>query len=200
MSSWVYTDKVKDHFMNPRNVWSDDEDFQYDAMGRIGNVMCGDEMEFYLKVDPETGVIEACRWKTFGCASAIASASVLSDMVLGKTLEDAYRISGRDINLELGGLPEAKVHCSVLGDKALRAAVDDYYRRNGMDDRIHHPETRIVCDCMEVTEADIEHAVLEGVRTWEQLQEETKAGTGCGGCRDEAVSVMEKYVEYYFGD
>ncbi len=199
MPSWVYTEKVKDHFMNPRNVWSDEENFQYNASGRVGNVMCGDEMEFYLKVNSAEGIIEECRWKTFGCASAIASASVLSDMVLGKTLEDAYRISGRDINAELGGLPEAKVHCSVLGDKALRAAVDDFYKRNGMEDRIHHPETRIVCSCMEVSEADIEHAVLEGVRTWEDLQEETKAGTVCGGCKDEAMEVMGKYVTYYFG-
>jgi len=199
MASWVYTDRVKDHFMNPRNVWSDEEDFRYNAIGRIGNIMCGDEMEFYLRVDPETEVIEACRWKTFGCASAIASASVLSEMAVGKTLEEAYRISGRDINAELGGLPEAKVHCSVLGDKAMRDAVDDYYRRNGMEERIHHPETRIVCSCMEVTEADIEHAVLEGARTWEDIQEETKAGTGCGGCREEVTEVMNRYLEYYFG-
>ena len=199
MASWVYTDRVKDHFMNPRIVWSDEEDFRYNAIGRIGNIMCGDEMEFYLRVDPETEVIEACRWKTFGCASAIASASVLSEMAVGKTLEEAYRISGRDINAELGGLPEAKVHCSVLGDKAMRDAVDDYYRRNGMEERIHHPETRIVCSCMEVTEADIEHAVLEGARTWEDIQEETKAGTGCGGCREEVTEVMNRYLEYYFG-
>jgi NifU-like protein len=199
MTSWVYTDRVKDHFMNPRNVWSEGEDFLYNATGRIGNIMCGDEMEFYLRVDPETEVIEACRWKTFGCASAIASASVLSEMAVGKTLEEAYRISGKDINVELGGLPEAKVHCSVLGDKAMRDAVDDYYRRNGMEERIHHPETRIVCSCMEVTEADIEHAVLEGARTWEDIQEETKAGTGCGGCRDDVMEVMSRYVEYYFG-
>jgi NAD(P)H-nitrite reductase large subunit len=81
----------------------------------------------------------------------------------------------------------------------MRDAVDDYYRRNGMEERIHHPETRIVCSCMEVTEADIEHAVLEGARTWEDIQEETKAGTGCGGCREEVTEVMNRYLEYYFG-
>jgi len=200
MPGWVYTEKVKEHFMDPHNVFSEDDDFHWDAMGRIGNVMCGDEMEFYLQVNKETEIVEDCRWRTFGCASAIASASILSDMVKGRTLEEAYRISGKDINRELGGLPDAKIHCSVLGDKALRSAIDDYYRRNDMPDRIHHPDKKIVCNCMEVSEADIEHAVLEGARSFEEVSEMTKAGTGCGGCRDDVITVMERYVKYHFSD
>jgi len=198
--SWAYTDTVKEHFMHPKNVLMDEEHYEHDGRGVTGNIKCGDEMIVVIKVDEKKGIITDCKWKTFGCASAIASTSVLSEMVKGMKLEDAYNISARDINKELGGLPDHKVHCSVLGDKALRLAIDDYYRRHGMEDKVHKEEARVVCNCMGVTDRDIEHAVLEGARTFYELQEMTKAGTGCGGCKDEAKKLLEEYKQKHFGE
>ena len=195
---WVYTEKVKEHFMNPHNVFDDKEGFEPDGTGTVGNIKCGDQMTMLIKVNREKGVITDCKWKTYGCASAIASTSMLSDMVKGMKLEDAYRISPRDITKELGGLPEHKIHCSVLGDKALRAAINDYYSRNGMDDRIQEETARIICQCMNITDHEIEHAVLEGARTFYELQEMTKIGTVCGQCREEASKLLEDYIQEHF--
>ena len=199
MSSWLYSDKVKEHFMNPRNIMLDDENFAYDSSGKTGNIKCGDEMIFYLKINPETLTITDCRWKTFGCASAIASTSVLSEMIKGMGLDDAYNISNVDIMKELGGLPDNKVHCSVLGDKALQEAIDNYYREHGMDDRAHNTESRIVCECLNVSEEEIEHAVLEGARNYYQLQEMTKVGTSCGKCEEDAKERLAFYLDKHFG-
>lgn len=196
---WVYSEKVKDHFINPRNVLLDENSFDYDAKGVVGNIKCGDEMMFYIKVDKKKNIITDCRWKTYGCASAIASTSFLSEKVKGMTLDDAYRISPKDVMTELGGLPEHKVHCSVLGDKALRAAINDYYERNNMDDKIKKEEARTVCQCMNVTDHEIENAVLDGARTYLELQEKTKLGTVCGQCKEEAIRLLERYKKEHFG-
>ena len=199
MSSWLYTEKVKDHFMNPRNIMFDDENFEYDAEGRTGNIKCGDEMIFYLKIDPDTLTITDCRWKTFGCASAIASTSVLSEMIKGMTLEDVRKITNVDIMNELGGLPDNKVHCSVLGDKALAEAINNYFRQHGMSDKVHDTKSRIVCECLNVSEEEIEHAVLEGARNYYQLQEMTKVGTSCGKCEEDAKERLAFYLDKHFG-
>jgi len=151
-----------------------------------------------IKVDRDRGVITDCRWKTFGCASAIASTSVMSEMVKGMKLEDAFRLSPRDINKELGGLPEHKIHCSVLGDKALRAAINDYYERSGLHDRVEKEEARVVCTCMNITDHEIEDAVLEGARTYYELQEKTKVGTVCGECKDDVERLLEFYKNKHF--
>ncbi|PKN48318.1 MAG: iron-sulfur cluster assembly scaffold protein, partial [Deltaproteobacteria bacterium HGW-Deltaproteobacteria-20] len=171
MAKWTYSDKVKDHFMNPRNILREDNEADFHGIGQTGNIKCGDEMIVYIKVDPANLTITDCKWRTYGCASAIASTSILSEMVIGMTLEQAYDITAKDILQELGGLPDNKVHCSVLGDKALRAAIDDYYRKNGMEDRVRTQSAKIVCECMQVTDEDIEHAVLEGVRSFSELQD-----------------------------
>jgi len=197
--SWVYTDKVKEHFMNPRNVLKEGEAFAVDGRGVVGNMKCGDEMMFVIKVNKKTGTIEDCRWKTYGCASAIASTSVLSEIIKGMPIEKAYHISPKDITKELGGLPEHKIHCSVLGDKALRAAIDDYYKRNHMEGKIEKEEARTICQCMNVTDHEIEHAVLEGARTYYELQERTKLGTVCGQCKDEAADLLHRYIKKHFG-
>ncbi|MEN8207991.1 MAG: iron-sulfur cluster assembly scaffold protein [Candidatus Fermentibacteria bacterium] len=199
MSSWLYTEKVKDHFMNPRNIMFDEEDFQYDAKGKTGNIKCGDEMIFYLKIDPDTLTVTDCRWKTFGCASAIASTSVLSEMIKGMTLEDICNISNVDIMNELGGLPDNKVHCSVLGDKALAEAINNYYREHGMLEKVHDTVSRIVCECLNISEEEIEHAVLEGARNYYQLQEMTKIGTSCGKCEEDAKERLAFYLDKHFG-
>ncbi len=194
--NWVYTENVKDHFMNPRNILDDIDEYKYDGKGKTGNIQCGDEMLFVIKV--KDGKIADCKWKTYGCASAIASTSKLSEMVVGMTLDEAYHISPKDIVAGLGGLPDNKIHCSVLGDRALRAALDDYYSKNGMEDKVKKEEAVIVCNCMNVTDKDIEDAVLEGAKDYQTLQEMTKLGTVCGGCKDEALTVMEEYVKKYF--
>jgi len=197
-ASWAYTDTVKEHFMNPRNILMDEDAYKEDGKGVTGNVKCGDEMIVVIKVDKEKGIITDCKWKTFGCASAIASTSVLSEMVKGMKLDDAYDLSAKDINRELGGLPDHKVHCSVLGDKALRMAINDYYVRNGMEDKIKKEEERVVCKCMNITDQEIEHAVLEGARTFYELQEMTKVGTGCGECEQEVTQLLETYKNKHF--
>lgn len=196
---WVYTEKAKEHFLNPRNILKDDENPEdYDGKGIVGNIKCGDQMMFVIKVDKEKQILTDCKWKTYGCASAIASTSILSEMVKGMPIERAYRITPKDVAKELGGLPEHKIHCSVLGDKALRAAINDYYIRNGMQDNVEKEKARIVCQCMNVTDREIEQAVLEGAQTYYELQERTKLGTVCGQCKDEATRLLHEYIEKHF--
>ena len=127
MESWVYSDIVKDHFLNPRNfLMGDESKFDYDVCGIVGNPICGDQMKMYLKIDPKTNKIADIRWKTYGCASAIASTSALSEMAKGKTLDDALKITAKDIDNYLGTLPKHKFHCSILGHDALKDAIEKY--------------------------------------------------------------------------
>jgi len=191
-SAWVYTEVVKDHFVNPRNILEDEEGYKDDGKGMVGNIKCGDQMMLAIKVTD--GIITDCKWRTYGCASAIASTSMLSEVVKGMDLESAYHLTPDDIVKRLGGLPEHKIHCSVLGDKALRAAISDYYRRNGMEDRIPKEAARVVCQCMNVTDKDIEAAVAEGAHTWAELQFHTKIGTVCGNCKGEAEMLLHQFL------
>ena len=164
---WVYSDKLKEHFTNPHNILGEHEDPDtYDGKGKVGNVGCGDEMLLVIKVDKQKKIITDCKWRTYGCASAIASTSILSEITKGKTLKQAYAISPQDIIKELGGLPEHKIHCSVLGDKALRAAINDYYLRQGIVNEIAEKETHVVCKCMNITDREIEQVVLDGAKTY----------------------------------
>ncbi len=130
---WAYSDTVKDHFFNPRNFLKDGEDFKADGTGIVGSPACGDVMLFAVAIDPATKRISACRWRTFGCASAIASTSMLSCMTLedgGMTLERAKRVKPEEIIERLGGLPDRKYHCSVLGHQALAQAVEQYEKNH----------------------------------------------------------------------
>ena len=197
-NDWVYSEKVKEHFMNPKNFLEENEDFQADGQGTVGNMKCGDEMMFLIKVNKEKGIIEDCRWKTFGCASAIASTSLLSELIKGMPVDKAYHITYKDITDKLEGLPDHKIHCSVLGDKALRHAIDDYYEKTDQGDKIESKRARVICICMNVTDEDIKEAVLDGARTYLELQEHTKIGTVCGKCKDLATTVMNKNIDKYF--
>lgn len=124
---WIYTDIVKDHFLNPRNfLMGDESKFVCDAIGLVGNPICGDQMKIFLKIDPKTDKITDIRWKTYGCASAIASTSALSELAKGKTLDEALNITAEDIDNYLGKLPKHKFHCSILGHDALRNAIENY--------------------------------------------------------------------------
>ncbi len=125
---WVYSEIVKEHFMNPRNYLKGSESqFDYDAAGIVGNPICGDQMKMYIKV--VDGKIFDIRWKTYGCASAIASTSALSELAKGKTLDEALKISAKDIDNYLGTLPKHKFHCSVLGHEALADAIKKYQEK-----------------------------------------------------------------------
>jgi len=126
--AWVYSKTVEDHFFNPRNVMTDDiDESKYDAIGEVGSPACGDLMKVWIKV--ENNIITDFKWKTFGCASAIASTSILSEMAQGKSLSEANKITAQDIVEKLGGLPRRKIHCSVLGDQALRKAIEHYRQK-----------------------------------------------------------------------
>ena len=127
---WIYSDAVKDHFLNPRNfLMGDETKFTCDATGIVGNPICGDQMKIYIKVDKKTDKIADIRWKTYGCASAIASTSALSELAKGKTLDEALKISAKDIDDYLGKLPKHKFHCSVLGHDALKNAIENYRKK-----------------------------------------------------------------------
>ena len=196
MSDWLYSDTVKEHFTNPRNVLLDDESsFASNAKGKTGNIKCGDQMLMLLKIDND--VITDVRWKTYGCASAIASTSMLSEMIKGMRIEEAYKIKPEDLVQKLGGLPAFKIHCSVLGDKALRAAIDDYLAQTGRAGMLKEEGT-VICNCLGITDKDIEKAFLAGSRSWEQLQQATKIGTGCGQCKDKAVEFLHG-LEHIYG-
>ncbi len=189
MSSWIYTDTVKEHFMNPRNAIKDVESYKEDGKGMVGSMACGDEMLVLIQV--QDGKISDCKWQTYGCASAIASTSMMSEMVIGWTLEQAYQLSPAQITEALGGLPDHKFHCSVLGDKALRAAIDDYLDRNSMENPYKAASAKILCDCKQVTDIQLEELVKSGVRDKKSLQEQTGYGTVCGRC----VERVEHYID-----
>jgi nitrogen fixation NifU-like protein len=121
----MYSDKVMDHFTNPRNVGVIED---ADGVGEVGNVKCGDIMKIYLKIEDE--VIVDIKFKTFGCGSAIASSSISTEMIKGKTVEDALKVTNRDVVEALGGLPAVKVHCSVLAEEAIKSAIYDYAQKN----------------------------------------------------------------------
>jgi len=197
MSDWLYSDIVKDHFTNPRNVLLEDEaDFAADGRGQTGNMRCGDQMLMLLKITDD--VISAVRWKTYGCASAIASTSMLSEIITGMSIEEAYKIRPEDLVEKLGGLPDFKIHCSVLGDKALRAAIDDYLAKTGRTGMLAEEAVEI-CHCLGISDKDIENAFHKGANTWEKLQQATKIGTACGGCKDKARELLHS-LGHMYGD
>lgn len=131
---WLYSEIVKDHFFNPRNYLVDEESYQADGVGLVGSPACGDMMAVWIKVDPKTQRIKECWWRTFGCASAIASTSMMSVMATengGMDLKKAKRMTPEAIIERLGGLPDRKYHCSVLGHQALYEAIKDYENTHG---------------------------------------------------------------------
>ena len=189
---WKYTEKVMDHFLNPRNVGEIED---ADAVAEVGNITCGDALKIYLKLDKDGKIAEA-KFKTFGCASAIASSSALTELVKGKTLEEAAKITNKDIVALLGELPEEKMHCSVMGMEALQAAISDYKKRHGesyeaVESGDDH-EGRIVCKCFGVTDTKIRKVALENnLHTVAQITDYTKAGGACGRCLDEIQEILD---------
>ena len=183
---WSYSDKVMDHFRNPRNVGVVDG---ADGVGEVGSMACGDALKLTFKLD-KAGRIADAKFQTFGCASAIASSSALTEMIKGLTLEEAERVTNQDIAEYLGGLPEQKMHCSVMGREALEGAIANY--RTGKSGRVVL-EGKVICTCFGVTEEEIERVVRDnGLVSVEQVTNYTKAGGGCGGCRDDIARIVER--------
>lgn len=173
---WEYTKKVKDFFLHPKNVGEVENP---DGVGEVGSMLCGDALKLTLKIDKESGRITDAKFQTFGCASAIASSSVLTELIKGKTVDEALRITNQDIADYLGGLPKEKMHCSVMGREALEAAIADY---RGEGKPGEHGE-KIVCKCFEVSEDKIRRVAMENrLTTVEEITNYTKAGGGCGTC------------------
>ncbi len=200
---WVYSDTVKEHFFKPKNILVDEKKYKADGVGYVGSPACGDMMKVWIKVDKKTDKITDFKWRTFGCASAIGSTSMLSVMVTehgGMSITKALALKPQDIMQRLGGLPDNKIHCSVLGDKALLAAVNNYFANSGQKERIIRNEAKVICECLNVTDHEIEDAVLEGKHDFESIQKVTKAGTGCGKCIPKVTELVEQYKNKYFGD
>ena len=182
---WDYTDKVKEHFLHPRNVG---EIPAPDLDATVGNITCGDALRLMVKLDTAGRIAEA-KFHTFGCASAIASSDALIDIIKGKTLDEAARVTNDDIARYLGGLPEAKMHCSVMGMEALQKAVA-LYRKQPFE---FEDEGQVVCRCFGVTDRLIEKVVREhNLHTVEEVTHYTKAGGGCGGCHREIEDIIAK--------
>lgn len=181
---WEYTSKVKEFFLHPKNVG---EIKDADAVGEIGNIVCGDALKLYLSIDKETGKIKDAKFQTFGCASAIASSSALTELVKGKTLDEAMQITNKDIAEFLGGLPDEKMHCSVMGREALEAAISSYEGKPAKKDA----EGKLVCKCFDVTEEKIRKVAMENhLTTVEEVTNFTKAGGGCGECQPEIEAIL----------
>lgn len=182
---WEYTEKLKEHFFNPRNVGEIED---ADGVGEVGSLACGDALKLTFKLD-KNGRIRDAKFKTFGCASAIATSSVLTEMIKGKTLDEATKITNKDIADYLGGLPEQKMHCSVMGREALEAAIENY-KTGGK--KKHELKGNIVCTCFGVTDKEIERVIRENnLKTVEEVTNYCKAGGGCGGCQGEIEKIIE---------
>ncbi len=184
---WDYTDKVLEHFKNPRNVGLIKD---ADGVGQVGSLACGDALKLSFKLDEEKERIADAKFQTFGCASAIASSSALTEIIKGMTLAEAEKVTNRDIAEFLGGLPEQKMHCSVLGKEALELAIRNY--RTG-ETQQKELEGEVVCRCFGVTDLEIESVVRENdLKTIEEVTNYCKAGGACGACHDDIRAIIEK--------
>lgn len=195
---WDYTEKVLDLFYNPQNQGAI-EDLNENGVavvfGEVGSIACGDALRLHLKIEVESDKILDSRFQTFGCTSAIASSSALTEMVKGLTLDEALNVTNKEIAEFLGGLPEAKMHCSVMGQEALEAAI---YKYRGIEIEEHEDdEGALICSCFGISEPKIRRVVIEnGLTTVEQVTSYVKAGGGCGSCladiEDVILSILDE--------
>ncbi len=193
---WDYTDQVREHFLNPRNVG---EIKDADAIGEVGSLACGDALKLYLKLDDTKEKIVDAKFQTFGCASAIASSSALTEMIKGKTLDEALNVTNQEIAEFLGGLPEEKMHCSVMGQEALEVAIAKY---KGIEAPVHghdHEHTEmegeVVCKCFGITDQFLKKVIASNkLHTAEQVTHFTKAGGGCGGCIPKIKELIDEVM------
>ena len=183
---WNYSEKMMDHFRNPRNVGKIENP---DGTATVGSLACGDALTFQFKLGSDGKIAEA-KFQTFGCASAIASSSALTEMVIGKTLEEAAQVTNQQIADYLGGLPPQKMHCSVMGREALEAAIKNYRTGENSDRNL---EDTMLCTCYNVSENEVRRVITENqLTTVEEVTNFTKAGGGCGKCREKIAKILKE--------
>lgn len=193
---WDYSEKVIDHYRNPRNVGKIDN---ADAIGEAGSLACGDSLKIYLKI--ENNIVTDAKFQTFGCGSAVASSSILTEMIIGKTVEEVRKITNKDIADQLGGLPPEKMHCSVMGYEALEDALKNYGDYTDLDDLRNEESNnnkaeKIVCTCFGITENVIWDAIkMNGLKTVEEVTNYTKAGGACGKCKSAIQDIIDTYYK-----
>ncbi len=182
---WDYSDKVMDHFRNPRNVGVIKD---ASGVGEVGSLACGDALKLTFKLGADGRITDA-KFQTFGCASAIASSSALTEMIKGMTVEEAEKVTNQNIADFLGGLPEQKMHCSVMGREALEQAIANYHGESPHKKLL---AGEVVCNCFGITEDEVRRAVRENnLTTIEQITHYTKAGGGCRQCHPRLEQILE---------
>ena len=194
---WDYSEKVLDHYRNPRNVGTIDD---ADLIGEAGSLACGDSLKLFIKLDGN--VIKDAKFLTFGCGSAVASSSILTEMIIGKTLDEVKKITNKDIADQLGGLPQQKMHCSVMGREALEDALKKFYGEDSDEWKEidlsgkADSEEKIICTCFNVTEKQILEAIeVNKLKTVEEVTDYTKAGGACGQCKGQIQHILDEYWE-----
>ena len=191
---WDYSDKVIDHYRNPRNVGKIDN---ADAVGIAGSLACGDQLKIYLKIS--NGIVTDAKFQTFGCGSAVASSSILTEMIIGKPIEVVKKITNKDIADQLDGLPPEKMHCSVMGYEALEDALknwDDYTDSDDLRNDNKESSDKIVCTCFNVTENMIWDAIkTTQLKTVEEIINYTHAGGACGRCKNAIQDIIDTYYK-----
>ncbi len=188
---WDYSEKVMDHYRNPRNVGKIDN---ADAVGEAGSLACGDSLKIYLKID--NGIVTDAKFQTFGCGSAVASSSILTEMIIGKPVEEVKKITNKDIADQLDGLPPEKMHCSVMGHEALEDALKNYYNDEMEIAFGEEKQDKLVCQCFDVYESQILEAIkVNNLKTVEEVINYTKAGGACGRCKSIIKGILDEYLK-----
>lgn len=190
---WDYSEKVMDHYRNPRNVGKIDD---ADAVGSAGSLACGDQLKIYLKI--KNGIVTDAKFQTFGCGSAVASSSILTEMIIGKPISEVRKITNKDIADQLEGLPPEKMHCSVMGYEALEDALQGYEDYQDLEEirADEEKKQKIVCTCFGVTENVIWDAIRQnGLKTVEEITNYTKAGGACGKCKSLIQDIIDTYYK-----
>lgn len=188
---WDYSEKVMDHYRHPRNVGTIED---ADAVGTAGSLVCGDQLKIYLKI--KDNIVTDAKFQTFGCGSAVASSSILTEMIIGKTIDEVRKITNKDIADELDGLPPEKMHCSVMGYEALEDALKEYKTEGyiPLEEINNEPKEKMICTCFQVTDKVIIDAIkANGLKTVEDVTNYTKAGGACGRCKDAIQKVIDNY-------